>query len=71
MCGTSDCKESTLEMLAMETYQSLAFDTDAVFKEWQEDGVFEEKTKYLQEAIKGFLNNPTKENVRLITKALE
>lgn len=55
----------------METYQSLAFDTDAVFKEWQEDGVFEEKTKYLQEAIKGFLNNPTKENVRLITKALE
>ena len=70
VCSISDCNGSALEVLAMETYQSLPFDTGVVFKEWQEDGVFEEKTKSLQEVIKGFLNNPTKENVRLITKAL-
>jgi len=71
VCSGFECKTSDLEALAMEIYQSLSFDTDAVFQEWQEDGLFEEKTKYLQGVVKGFLQNQTKENLRLIVKVFE
>lgn len=71
VCNGSKCDAANLDALAMEIYQSLAFDTDTVFKEWEEEGLFEEKTKYLQEVIQSFLHNPTKENLRLIVKAFE
>lgn len=71
VCNDSKCDAENLDALAMEIYQSLAFDTDTVFKEWEEEGLFEEKTKYLQEVIQSFLHNPTKENLRLIVKAFE
>ena len=71
VCSDFECKTSDLEALAMEIYQSLSFDTDTVFQEWQEDGLFEEKTKSLRQAIKEFLENQTKENLRLIVKVFE
>lgn len=71
VCNSSKCDAANLEVLVMEVYQSLAFNTDAVFEEWKEEGFLEEKTKYLQEVIQSFLHNPTKENSRLIVKTFE